>query len=487
LTSVAAARAETSCTALPGTVDRLACGNVVLTEQLAMVERAFAKVAGDLERQDRLAFTLDQENWKSRPPSACDVLDGAELAAPEKRDCIARMINARLDQIEEWRWSLGRNRILLRAPEAARLCERALARGNIRWRWTDRWRDSYEIGIAPGFSEPAWQRLGEADGYPGSLVIQMAVFDFDNSGAPSTVFSISAEEKRIAYQWVIVTAADEADSLQRRLQSILKSNDAAESLFALAVDLQFPLSDRARSMSYSRPYRLFVREDGRGPTLKSRLYAVSNNETYDGSRTRSRVVLFEGKSYVLAGSVGNTGGASVAVFRPRGDDGMTLICSHQAIPSQTERQIGIIDKAYACPVGLQERRVPWRDDGDTRSAVLDLPEWGGRRPVVQWSGGVGPELRTRLAIGGVGAPEVDISDDWLMSRVDEDHQDSVALLLTEAGAYVEAASWIATDPTDDRPTESLYYRIVGDSVIPVCKVTEMPVAPPGYALAAQEP
>jgi hypothetical protein len=48
-----AARADMSCTALPGTVDRLACGNVVLTEELAMLGRAFDKVAADLQPRDR--------------------------------------------------------------------------------------------------------------------------------------------------------------------------------------------------------------------------------------------------------------------------------------------------------------------------------------------------------------------------------------------------------------------------------------------------
>jgi hypothetical protein len=73
-----------------------------------------------------------------------------------------------------------------------------------------------------------------------------------------------------------------------------------------------------------------------------------------------------------------------------------------------------------------------------------------------------------------------------MSSVDEDHQDTVELLLTEAGPYVEATSWIAAHPTDDRQVSSLFYRIVGDTLSLVCKETEVVVAPPGYAQGGEK-
>jgi hypothetical protein len=392
------------------------------------------------------------------------------------------MINGRLEKIDEWRW-FGQSSFV-RDAESKTLCDRTLARDNIHWRWADRWRDEYEIGMAAGFSEPAWQELGQVFLNVGPLVLREAKFDFDNSGSLDAVFAVSVEDKGASYQWYMVAVPDEVDLLRQKLLGILANAQPLDALAALAKDLQFPVRDRRWSTFNGG---LFAHDDGSEPSLKSRLYDTSNTESYEGWYTKSRVVRFAEKTYFFVSSVGNTIGPSVAIFRPRPDGGMSLVCSHKAIPSYTRRDIQSLDQAYACPVDLQQRRVPWQGDKtDVQTAILDLPEWGGSRPVTQWSGSVGPELRTRLSIGSVDATEADTAGDWPMSSVDENYQDTVELLLTEAGPYVEATSWIATDPGDDRQVSRLFYRIVGDKLILVCGETDVAVAPPGYAQGGEK-
>lgn len=167
----------------------------------------------------------------------------------------------------------------------------------------------------------------------------------------------------------------------------------------------------------------------------------------------------------------------------------SLSVSTPSMAAHKDKIVTRYDTTLPCPVNAKETPIKWdkQKNGD-QTAIVDLDDWGGKRPVKQVFKVAGT---TRLAyrktyVGPVNADHADENNIWepLDPPWDPEAFDKLGsytgphnvqssdgfwLLLTDQGPYVVESNYIPG--AGDHPLGTNYYRIQNNSLRLVCKVT----------------
>lgn len=465
-----ASAASFDCSRARTKVEKLICADVELSRADEEMAAAYDKARRSLAPGDARDLMLTQRSWLSSRDKACRSED-----PDEKKSC---KITYSLRQRDLDAWPELGHAVMFDSSEASkRVCGLLLARSNIRVNPESS--DYYEPVVAfvpDGFSEIDWEKLN-VDQFA-AVQIGRSRFDFLNQGAPVDVYAIRAEFRTFQYYWFVVAAPNEADAIHKRVLELLHSHPITDVENSFVADLTRPRIAGARAVANPA-----VEPSARTPTFRSLLLDASNTELYGGWYTRSKVLVFDGVTYLVAAS-GGPDRPTVAVFRPNSDGDLTLLCSHRTLPQRTETYVATGTDA-ACPVSMAASKINWseRSKDGIRTAVVDRPEWGGRRVVTEQVHAFGNEGVLRLRVGPVGSDSADTNDLETFGNYSEDWKLgwNLSLLLTDAGPYIVAGYWIQRWRDDDPWTGDRYYRVEGNKLVWACDSAFAVYPPPGYA------
>ncbi len=355
--------------------------------------------------------------------------------------------------------------------QASQVCSALLDKSNIVWEHVSG-TDYYAVKTPTGFTEPTWKNVYHST----YLDIQSTTLDFSgHENKPAVVYAVKYEA-RYHYHDYIVTAPGEEEVLHQRLSQVTDEDTLAQ----LEADLAYP-QDASFSTS---PIGRYSKKEKTSP-LKSALYDAANTKTYNGLNTRSKILIHENRPYLVATS--SELAHAITVFDFGKDGQLEPLCSHSGAKSgKTDIVTPLGRSSFACPSNLKETPIAWDKTGPRKTAFLDLPDWGGKRPllsVITPLGNSGMGTST-LYIGDVNAPSAEKEKNWLkLDTIKEDDFNSVGLRLTDSGAYI----WVwSDDVTGTRLPKTTYYRIHANALTPVCSVVSKAIPPEGYAKTSAE-
>lgn len=471
----------------PSRTEQLIQTDTRLRELSSEVEETLARVLAAAGKDQRNSLRLGQKLWLEGRDERCinPYIRGEGARSAREGDCLRRDMEARLTWL---RTELHRGATTARIGGDVAICRQFIGPHTLTWTGRSGWsRGTYEDRF----------RFAMPDGtkrFPVTVVatspeyrIEKTRIDFFGDGHVRTVYQV-VPMRVIEAPWYVVAHDNEEAALDQEFQAALAKKYAYEIIAAvreLAARLNngsgtLDLPEWINGVQQKPPVR-------KPPFFQSERVPVPNiTETSGQSHTFTASTVFEheGGAYVLA----DNGRGALAVFRPRRGDRMEMSCRHIAGASSVQQVISPLDSRFPCPpaAGLALRDISWRDEGPTDArAVLDLPEWGGRRPLtkVQMRDGfvfskvfAGPLGESRLS------PPADPKDrraDFWPPMFSAFGHDQVELKHSDHGYYVLGRDY--PQPRDrslEPPTT--YYRIVPDGLLAVCRVEDQVVPPEGY-------
>jgi hypothetical protein len=373
------------------------------------------------------------------------------------------------------------------------LCRAVMDSGN--FTWTGRngssrgiFADRFTYVLPSSVREVRWDLLGR-----GNLVtVDTTRLDLDGDGRAELVFRVIGH-RVIQPAFYVVAPPDEEALLKEAFLAVLNSGPA-EQMPALTrlrdrlgggrepVYLSSVLTD-----AMWNGWWIYTLASQQPADLSSEMLLIPDlAETRDDGPplVKSTLLVQDGHPYVLA----ETGTGIAALFRPRRGEPMEMVCHHVAAASVVTPKAEILSDRYACPPlgGAPLADIPW-DHYEPYPArtVLNLPEWGGARPLVRVQLKHG-YIFPHVFVGALGASEVEPparredrpSDHWqpLFGAVAHDELD---IRRASDGAYLVGRDY---PQPRDRSLEppSTYYRIAGNALVPVCRVEDRVTPPPGY-------
>jgi uncharacterized protein YecT (DUF1311 family) len=466
--------ASFGCALANNPVEMMICAGERLGAQDEILDKEYRITQTVMPPAEREALKRNQREWLKRRIKECKIQSVTDLGSSEKSACLFDKTADRIDVLKHWA-QLGQTTQINNSPSAKKVCSQLLAKSNIRWLGKYDGVENFEVVLPSDFVEPEWARLPDA-------YQDHARFDFTNEGHPSDVYVINEENTHFLFRWYIVAAADESAKIEERLigmiDEVRKGKMHMEVLEQFANDLAHtPVGQRGIFPTANTSSM----EGERKSPLASRLFDTSNTEIYSGWYTRSTVVRHQGKTYVIAQSVNNLAGPTAAIFQPSKDK-LELLCYHQALRSHDKLEIRHFNENFPCPAKLESKTVDWitTDQGWTNRAIIDIPEWGGKRPVkmsLETAGG--HWAYTRLYVGDVGEKEMQTDRNWEPLTSLNEIYDSVSLFPTKSGYYILASNIIESGAPDENISDN-YFRITEKGLVPVCYSTITWIAPTGY-------
>ncbi len=298
--------------------------------------------------------------------------------------------------------------------------------------------------------------------------------------------------------WYIVASPSEEDAIRSRLRSAATDlREGISALLGLADELThapvghadpFPT---ANASSFS---------SARSGSLSSVLYDTLNAAASRGSYTESQVLIFHGRSYLLANSPNKSGGPPVAVFRPDAEGQLTLLCEYDApnaewkwvgdqsddeCPATGGRQITIKDEI---PIEWVSVPPPFdRQYGEFYVATLPFPD--GPQMVVRMDFTDSHYLLTRhliesepsrgrikknIAGGRAAFEDVELLDNYEGTI----EADATEFVLTKSGLFLANHNFVSVRRGDSPPLGIVYDRIGPTGPERVCSFTQEYVPPP---------
>jgi uncharacterized protein YecT (DUF1311 family) len=461
------------------------------------VEQALrtALLSASPQRRDELA--LEQRRWRDGREEAC--LDPRALGDKDtgitrlyEAQCLRKRMEERIARLKD---EPARGKPMV-AEESDDLCRLALARDQLTWMGRDGssrgfFRDRFTYTLPHSLSQPSWTEVRKSREFTVMKADTLGEF----GGKAGTLFLIHGH-LAIQPPWLAVIRADEAVRFETELLSIMSSRatyDMAYDVAALMRRLggEAPASliktiDRAvwdGLWLYTLPF-----EQSAG--YRSAFFPIPRPEDADAPPPiRAHLVIKDGKAFVVA----DNGHGTVSLFQADSSDGLRLKCRHVAAASWLQQQIETLDPNLPCPpaTSLTLRPIPWRNPGDYPGRTfLDLPDWGGRRPLVRVQSAHG-YIFPHVFAGTLDASTVEPpakrtdrpADQWAPLFAAIGH-DEVEIMMSGQGAYVVARDYPQPrDRSQEPPTT--YYRIKDNGLAPVCRTKDRTIPPAGYPSARQ--
>jgi hypothetical protein len=459
--------AEADCGDANPIISRVLCSDAKLRGLEDEILAKYQAVLPSVSALDRPFLEAAQNEWQSRRRRLCSKTTEPGSTDEDIRKCLSSFGANHLERLTAWP-DLGKVRMLVDSPADEKACGLALDRSNLAWDKDIEWgMDRYEPLVPLGAAEPTWAA------YNGSRHIKYARFDFLNEGIARDVFSIESDpEWRSRFHWYVVVADGEEKVMRERVATL--AGDMVDRLAEFGSELE-----REHVAGFPRVefHELFGAK--RKPALlRSMLVTATNSNFYRGDATNSRVLIFEGTTYVAAANLwGKT-----ALFRISKTGSLTALCRHDAVPSRAEANVEIVSADFSCPAGENVQPIAWEGDQWDMHAVIDLKEWGGRRAVTRRLESAGIRYaNTHIYVGALGDPSTPDQNAWQPLDVVTENHDSAELLLTPTGPYILIDDWIPIRP-DYMPLGKTYYRIADNGLREVCRSSSATITPPGYAV-----
>jgi hypothetical protein len=364
------------------------------------------------------------------------------------------------------------------------VCRPLLTQGNVVWQGPSE--QQFSVTIPAKYQQPDWRPVAGGDWFR----VDEARFDLANSGRQAPVFRVMRRTRTFQYDWYIVPATDEVDTLRTRLDAIASNGMATvdDDVFALAGELSHPSAGQAGPFPTANVSSF--RSSG---SLKSRLYDTSNAPAYAGWYTESYAFSYSGRSYLVALSVNNLGGPTAAIFRPAPDGSLELVCARHVPNARSEWRV-TRDSDDACPavgggriVVPEERDIQWTEMPGLSPSIhrwfttIDTP--AGPRTFVKTELPWGRYyVVNRLAIQEGGppptlSPYAAPEDSTLHPFADHD-DDSSVLVLTDRGLYVGHYNFVPERRSDSPPLGAWFERVTATGTQRVCTFEEVFIPPP---------
>lgn len=441
----------------------------------------------------RETIAFEQRRWADGLAEAC--IFAVEGDPPWRRkteiQCLRNRMAKRIDQL---RAETARQAVALpQSGPDADICRLALGNDNFTWSKRDGsnrgvFVDRFSYALPAGLREVTWEPVGR--GY--STSVDSVRVDANGDGRPELAFRVTSS-RVIASAWYAVATPREEATLKELFMAALAAGPAKEqpALSEIRERLgggreSFYLTSVLTDAMWNG-WWLYTLSSQRPADLTSELATipfVSETQAGELPFVKSSILTHAGRTYVQA----DTGTGVVALFRPRPGEPMEMVCRHVAASSTVTRKAEILAEQYPCPpmAGLPLTDISWdRQEPYPARTTLDLPEWGGRRPLVrvQLKDGY---IFPHVFVGPVGTTQVDApakrddrpGDHWqpLFAAVTHDELD---VGRSDQGTYLVGRDY--PQPRDrslEPPTT--YYRIVDNGLVPVCRVEDQIVPPAGY-------
>jgi uncharacterized protein len=446
--------ASFDCTKSSAPVERMICAD----EKLGQLDEELALAYSAARAGEAKAYVDEviskQRQWLKQRVDECKVAKQADVTDPEKIACMRRATENRLVSFGKWR-EHGKTIIHNPSPLAHEACSALLDRKNIKWLGRDRHElDSFRVQTAKHGRYPNWTKFSE--------IIDVAFFDFFNSGTKQTVYKIYESKRTYMYTLYIVVDSSEDLEIREKLHIATKN----ENEFIKMRDDIFELAREIDNKQGSRSY-------------KSHVIDMSSQAESDASYIDLALIFFNNKSIIIAEPVYNLGKATASIYEPKPDGKLALLCSHKAIGSYAKRVTTAINPKIPCPVGVKKVDIPWENRNGKEFAIIDLQEWGGKRPVLELCIEANAICTYETFVGPVDAATVtdDYSSNWQPLR--DASASGRSLLLTEIGPYVRLDQPY-DEKNDSREDEVAYHRITKTGLVPACKERDDVIPPPGY-------
>lgn len=480
----------TGCTA--SRVDELIATDSGLRQLSTELDDTYVRVLNAATADQVEALKLGHQLWLEGRAERCLNAyirpEGARIA--RESECLRKTMEER----HAWLWStLHRSRVAGPASETeAALCQELIGKERLSWRGrSGGTRGTFEdtfVYTAPtgGFAHPATVVLAATETYR----IEKARYDFYGDEKPVAVYQV-VPGRVIEPSWFAVALSGEEAALDLAFRQALTRRYSYEEIQALR-ELAVRLDGGAAPMMLPEWINgVQQREPVRKPPFfaSARVLVPRLTETTSPLRpfTNAFVHLYNGKAYVVAD---NQRGV-LALFKPRRGDTMAIVCRHVAGESSVRRVVSKLGDRYPCPpaADLPLSDIVWREERPTdASAVLDLADWGGRRPlakVTMRDGFIFP----KVFVGPVGearavpAPKPTDRPDHLWQPIFAAFgHDEVDIKRAGEAAYVLGRDYPQPrDRSQEPPTT--YYRIAGNALVPVCRVENQVIPPSGYQAA----
>lgn len=373
------------------------------------------------------------------------------------------------------------------------ICRETMAAENFTWAGRNgasrgAFTDRFTYTLPSSVREVRWEMLGRGN----QTTVDTIRLDLNGDGADELIFRIIGHRVIQPAFYVAATPNEEAP-LKEAFLAMLRAGPAEE--MPALTRLRDRLGGGREPVYLSsvltdamwNGWWIYTLASQQPTDLSSEMLLIPDlAETRDDGPplVKSTLLVQDGRPYVLA----ETGTGIAALFRPRQGEPMEMLCRHVAAASVVTPKAEILSDRYACPpvAGMSLADIPW-DHYEPYPArtVLDLPEWGGARPLVRVQLKHG-YIFPHVFVGALGASEVEPparredrpSDQWqpLFGAAAHDELD---IRRASDGVYLVGRDY---PQPRDRSLEppSTYYRIVGNALVPVCRVEDRVTPPPGY-------
>ena len=339
--------------------------------------------------------------------------------------------------------------MLVDAPVDEKACALASDRSNLAWRKDIEWDiDRYEPLVPAGATEPAWAPFN------GNHHVKYARFDALNRVSFDVYAIESDSDWHSEFHWYVIVADSEEHVMRERVTAL--AGDLLDRLREFGGELE-----RASANGFPEFYGSFDRK--KAASLRSMLVTPAGD---------SRLLMMSGTTYLM---VANYQGNAV-IFRTQKTGSLTALCRHDAVPSRAETDIRIVNADFPCPAGEDGEGDQW-----DMHATIDLKEWGGRRTVTRQVSAGRMYANTLIYIGALNNLSPPTENVWRPLNAAVENHDSAELVPSPEGPYILINDWIPIRP-DYMPLGKTYYRITGNGLTEVCRVTSETVPPPGYAV-----
>lgn len=442
-------------------------------------------------------LTFEHRRWLDGLGEEC--IFAIEGDPPWRRNTEVQCLRNRLTKrIGQLRAEPARQAIALpQSGPDADICRMTMAEEN--FTWTGRsgssrgiFADQFTYALPGGVKEAKWEPVGR--GY--STSVDSIRADADGDGRPELIFRVTSQRVIKAAWYVVATSHEEGALKDLFLAALAATPDKEQPALAAIQDrlgggrepvyLASVLTD-----AMWNGWWIYTLSSQRPADLGSELVSipfVPETQASERPFVKSTILVQGGRAYVL----GDSGTGVVALFRPHAGEPMELVCRHVATSSTVVARANTMTDRYPCPptAGMALADITW-DHYEPYPArtMLDLPDWGGRRPLVRVQSKHG-YIFPHVFVGSPGAAQVeapakreDRPDDHWQPLFDAVAHDELDIRRSpDGGVYLVGRDYPQPrDRSQEPPTT--YYRIAGNGLFPVCRVEDQTIPPAGYKVA----
>ena len=200
-------------------------------------------------------------------------------------------------------------------PDAPSVCVTMLNPNVIRWIGAGEVGDRFTVDFPDDTKPVSWKFIHNSGG---AVTIYEAIMAFTGKGKKETIFRIEVYTSHTQSTSYLLASEDKVDYFRNKLSSVQGAQ----------WDTQLPT----------------VLE-----TLgRSKLYDSSSTKVYQWY-TSSELFTFQGRTYMVALSVNNLKGPTAAIFQPKADGNLQLVCRYDVKPSKRTWTKTFQSSTKSCP------------------------------------------------------------------------------------------------------------------------------------------